>query len=186
MLLRRYEPEESMATNQNSDPPEGPLQGEKIPLIVREAGFDRERHPDLDEVQAVTLKDGPLARKVATRLVILDRHTGEVHHDTLTIKTFRKKQDAWGEDLEHSIALSSEGEDEIQKLIDFLLVARGGAVPKKSAQYMVVPAPGAGSNLQALHKMLSEASAPGKVEVLAEVLKRAADDTDVFEALLDR
>src|SRR5215475_4211227 len=103
-----------MATSNHPDAPDFRPPGEKAPLMVRAAGFDRERHPDLDEVQTVTLKDGPRARKVATRLVILDRHTGEVHHDTLTIKTFRKKQKAWREDLEHSITLSSEDEDEIQ------------------------------------------------------------------------
>src|SRR5205823_10358977 len=57
---------------------------------------------------------------------------------------------------------------------------------KQAAQYMVVPAPAAGTNPERLHTLLSEASAAGKVEILAEVLKRATDDADVFRALLER
>lgn len=155
------------------------------PLVVHPTVVNRERHPDLDLIQHATLKEGPRVKKEAAHIVIIDRHTGEVHHDQVTIKTYRKRQGGWHEDPEHSITLSGEGDDEIQKLLDFLSVARSGSTPTES-DYVIVTAPKEGIDPQGLQKLLSQLSDTNKADVLADVLAFAAHDATLFQVLLER
>jgi hypothetical protein len=155
-------------------------------IVVRSTMVDRDRFPDLGTVESVILKDGPRVRKEASHAIILNRHTGEFHHDAVSIKTFRKQKEVWSEDTKHTISLSSEDDDEIQKLLDFLTVVRGGSIPKKGSEYIVVAAPSDASGRSALQKLLNDLSATGKIDVLADVLKQVTQDVDLLPTLLER
>src|SRR5437868_6598140 len=90
------------------------------PLVVRSNAIDRGRFPDLDVVQSVVLKDGDRVRKEAKYTVIVNRNTGELHHNQLALKTVKKLKAGEVEDELHSVTISDEDGDEIQALLDFL------------------------------------------------------------------
>src|SRR5262245_42835613 len=94
---------------QDQEPTETPPErntNPNLPLTIRVAQFDQQRFPDLGGLQSVILKDGPQARREAKYTVIHNRHTGDFHHDVVTIKTYRKRQGEWREDVEHTVTLS--------------------------------------------------------------------------------
>jgi hypothetical protein len=117
--------------------------------------------------------------------VIVDRHTGKVHHDAITIKTWKKGRTQSSIDFEHSISLSSEDEDEIHKLLTFLLGVRQGAVGDGASKYVVVDASTV-PEPERLQELLNSVSAKGKADTFAAVIKAATDDVEVFQALIDR
>lgn len=168
---------DSVPSEGESNPPKAE------PLVVHESAFDPEIKPDLARMQTTVLKDGPRARKIAKYTVLRNRHTGEVHHDALVIETNRNLKGVWSRDDKSTIWLSNEEDDEIQRLLDFLNVIRGGSIPKKPSSYVVLPATG---KEQALQDFFTEASDAGKIDLLADVLRRAMDDATVFQVLLER
>jgi len=180
-----------MAVNEHSPTPFEEFDSDLAPetpsvLLVRSTAVDRDQNPDIETIRSVTLKVGPRSRKEAAYIIILDRSTGEFHHDAITIKTFKKRKGAWGEDVEHSITLSSEGEDEIQKLLDFLAAARGGSIPKHSGDFVVVAAPASNTDRAALQELLNKLSASGRIDVLANMLENVHLDSGMLSELLDR
>lgn len=154
------------------------------PLTVQVTAPDKAFFPDLDKLHSVVLKDGPRSRKTAKYSVIRSRHTGEVHHAALSIQTYRKKAGAWGYDRDHTITLSTEGEDEIQKLTDFLHTVHGGAVPRETPEPIGVPAPAATpaaatehdehDKHEAVATILQTLSASSKAHLLAHLLRDSA------------
>src|SRR5205823_3257332 len=95
--------------------------------------------PDIGMRDYCLLKAGPRSRKVACHLVIVDRHTGKIHHDSVQIKTLRKKPGGWQFDVAHSVTLTDEQEDEITRLLAFLASVKGGTVPTGSGDYLALP-----------------------------------------------
>ena len=154
-------------------------------ISVRVTAPDQNRFPDLDNLQSVVLKQGPRSRKEAKYSAIKDRHSGAVHHYALSIQTYRRKEEKWNYDKEHSISLSSEGEDEIQKLLDFLRAARGGSIANQ-ADYVIVKAPENASDKDAMEAILNTMSGNGKAQVMAEILERTNRDEGFLDVLLDR
>lgn len=146
---------------------------------------DQDRFPDLSQIRSAVLKNSARARKVVSHTVIKDRHTDEVHHDAITIKTWKKGSKESRIDYKHSISLDSDGEDEIQKLLTFLLTVRKGASAEGSGSFVVVDA-GSIPDPAALQQLLNSVSATGKADALASVLQAATDDVAVFDALIER
>jgi hypothetical protein len=117
--------------------------------------------------------------------VIRDRHTQEVHHDAITIKTWKKGKKLCNVDCDHSISLSSEDGDEIHKLITFLLNVRQGPIKDGAGNYVVVETSSV-PDPKALQQLMNSVSADGKADAFAAVLKAATDDVEVFRALMER
>jgi hypothetical protein len=160
---------------------------ETEPVRVSVAQFDRERHPNLGTLQAVELREGPRSRREARYTVIRSSHTGAVKHDAVTIKSFKRREGEWREDLAHSITLSSEGDiDEIQRLVDFVTAARSGGGSEQSADYLVVTTPAGGVDPVAIQRALRTLSASGRVDVLADVLEGVIGDPEMLRALARR
>lgn len=155
-------------------------------FALRATATDRERFPDLNGVRSVILKEGPRSKKEATYIEILNRHTGEVHHHALTIKTSKKLQGSWSEDPQHTVTLSTEADNEIQTLLNFLNVVRDGSAPTVSADYLVVPAPEGVADRESLQEFLSNLSTKSRIDMLAHVLEFAAQDSVLFQVLLER
>ena len=152
---------------------------------VRSTKVDQTRKPDLDKVNSVVLSDRQRSRKEALYLVIRSRNTGEIKFDSISIKSYRKSGGKLVEKPEHSVTLSSEITDEIQTFIDFAIAARSGAIPDESGEFVVVGAPDAISK-ETLVRFLSDLSASGKIDTLADVLGEIKYDGDLLKALLDR
>jgi hypothetical protein len=149
--------------------------------------LDGQRHPDLAALQAVTLREGPRSRREAKYAVIRNRHTGAVHHDAVTIKSYKIRQGELREDVEHSVTLSNEGDfDEIQTLLDLLLAIRHRAIPDRADEYVLVTARTGGIDTEALQRAMHALSATERVDVLADVLERVSGDPDLLRALVQR
>lgn len=155
------------------------------PLVVKSKKIESESYPDLDMMQIAVLKDGPRAKKNAKYTVIRNRHTKEIHHGALVIETRRSRKGQWNRDDEHTICLTDEDGDEIGKLRDFLNALHSGAMPKANTDYVVLPAP-SGTDPRAWQNQLEEATASGKIDIFADILKRALVDSDLFRVLLER
>jgi hypothetical protein len=153
------------------------------PLIVRSKSVRPDVEPDVEGIKEVELKDGPRVRKLARYTSIRSRHSGQFHHNALVLETIKKSKGLLVRNDKHTIALSDEDGDEIQRLIDFLAVTHQGALPKTASEYVVMPADRIGTKLQLL---LREATLNGKVDVLVEVLRRATEDSGIFKVLLER
>jgi VCBS repeat-containing protein len=113
---------------------------ENVPLIVQSKTFDPSTNPDVEVIRRANLRDSQKVRKEASYIRVTDRATGEYHHEALTIKTVKKLKTGEKVDEKRTLTLTTEdGVDEIQKLIDFLLAVRAGAVPQQTAKLLVVP-----------------------------------------------
>jgi hypothetical protein len=101
-------------------------------------------------------------------------------------ETLRGRKGQWTRDDKHTICLTDEAGDEIGKLRDFLNTLHSGAVPKATADFVVLPAAGTRTEPRVWQQLLGEATAAGKIDVFADILQRAMQDGDVFRALLER
>jgi hypothetical protein len=155
------------------------------PFSVRATKVDGRQTPDLDRVNSVVLSEGPRSKKEALYLIIKSRNTGEVKFDSISIKSYAKKGDQLIEKPEHSVTLSSKKTDEIKTLIDFAVAARSGAIPDQSGDFVVMGTPNAISK-ESLIQFLSDLSASGKIETLADVLNQISYDGDLLNSLIDR
>lgn len=155
------------------------------PFVIKSTKPDASRFPDLSQIQRAVLKDSSRVRKVVSHTVIRDRHSQEVHHDAITIKTWKKLKQVCKIDYDHSISLSSEDGDEIDKLITFLLSVRQGPIKDGAGNYVVVEASTV-PDPKALQQLLNAVSADGKADAFAAVLEAATADMDVFRALMER
>jgi hypothetical protein len=157
--------------------------GRPEPLVVDSRNVNPQKNPNLKSVHSVMLKDGPRCRKSAKFLTIRNQHNGEVHHHALQIETEMMSKVGWVPDDKHSIGLSTEEGDEIQKLVDFIALNRGGG-PLADGRYVVFPA--RGNDADALAQVVEDADANGKIDVLSAVLNRAIESPELFQVLLDR
>jgi hypothetical protein len=108
-------------------------------VLVERKKLAREKFPDIDIGDFVVLKSGPLAYKVATHWVLVDRNTSEFHHHALKIETYRKRKDGWEFDEEHSITLADKDDKEITALASFLGTVLSLNMPGEPGGYLVVP-----------------------------------------------
>lgn len=171
----------------SNEPPTGPAADSPTlrPMRVKVARLDRQRHSSLQALHAITLREGPRSRREARYTVIRSPRSGTVKHDSLTIKSFKKRQGEWGEDLEHSVTLTSEGEvDEIRSLLDFLWIEREGAGLNQEGDYVVLAAPA--DQAQALQRALEALSPSARVDILADLLEGVAGDPKLLQALAKR
>lgn len=152
---------------------------------VRNTKVNQERYPDLDRVQSVVLKDGKRVKKEAKITTIRNRHTNEIHHYQLNLVSYKRQGGALVAVPEHSIGFTSEGDNEIQKLVDFLVAIQSGSTEKVKSDYMIVPTP-QGIDKEALHKLVSDLSFVNKADVLIDIIEFAAKDEAMFQMLIER
>lgn len=87
----------------------------------------KSRHnPDIEGVSSMALYEGKRVKRDISYTVIRDRNTGAFHHDSVSLKTFRKRKDKpWKLDESSSITLSEDKDGELTKVIEFLQTCRG-------------------------------------------------------------
>ncbi|MFM7373225.1 MAG: hypothetical protein ACKO2Z_36695, partial [Sphaerospermopsis kisseleviana] len=152
-------------------------------LVVQAASLDPERFPDLEHIESVILKQGPRSIKQAKYTTIRNRHTGTVHHYSLSIQTLGSSQKQWKEKPEKSITLESKGDDEIQKLMDFLAATHGNTSSRPDGDYTILKVPTQDINLESLQQLLSSLSISGRVDALTKILEFAEDKSELFNIL---
>lgn len=158
------------------------------PFTIVSRKVDNTQNPDLDSTRVTVLKDGKRRQKIAKHAVIRDRHSGEIHHDTLSLQTLiLDSSDPFKVDMEHSISLSSDdGKDEIQQLVNFIIECRTGTIPNVTGKHIVAPAPSKREDERALIDLLGRLRETGQYDLLASVLKQATQDKRLFDVLLER
>ncbi|HSK73941.1 MAG TPA: Shedu immune nuclease family protein [Pyrinomonadaceae bacterium] len=152
---------------------------------VKNTKVNQRRFPDLDRVQSVVIKDGKRVKKEAKFISILDRNKKEIHHYELKLVSYKREGGALLAVPEHSIYFTSEGDDEIQKLTDFLVAIQSGATAEVESDYMIVPTP-QGTDKDALQKLVNDLSYVNKVDVLTDIIEFAAKDEAMFQMLVER
>jgi hypothetical protein len=157
------------------------------PLVVNSTVVDPTKKPDLSAVTSVNLRTRPRHRVDARYTVIRDRHTGEVHHNALTVETWRRQGTEEVVDPKNTVSLTDEGdEDEIAKLHDFIGAAHAGVLTKQSGRLMVVAAPDEQEDADALQKIVGHLQSAGQYQVFAEVLREVGQDPALLQALTER
>lgn len=149
-------------------------------MKVRVTKYDPRTRPNLESSKSVVLKHGLKVRKVAKHNVVLDEHTGEFHHDAFTIKTYALRKNTCELDQNRSISLDG---DEAQMLAEFIIAARGGALPSETGSFVVARAETA--NASAIRK-LQAFSDPERANALGLLLKQASENPSVFAEVLER
>jgi hypothetical protein len=157
----------------------------KEPIKIRARELDQEKHPDLQRVRSLVLREGPRSKTELVYTVIQDRHEKEYHHDAISIKSYTKLKGEWQLEPTKSISLDSDKTDELQTLTDFIRANREGSLPQKSAEFLVVDAP-SGIDLDALQKLLKDLQDEQKIDVLLQIVDSAASNPATFDILLDR
>ena len=143
--------------------------------------YDPTQRPNLERTVTVVLKDGPKVRRVAKHTVVLNEHTGEFHHDSLTIKTYALNKRTCTLDPGRSVHLDGE---ELQRLMEFMRSSRGGGLPVKAGGYVVLPTPET-FNDEASRKLHDLTDAAG-AEALAILLRQAVEKPDLLRAVMER
>ena len=160
------------------------MEAEAIKVRARE--LNSKKHPDLQRVRSLVLREGPRSKVELTFTIIQDRHTKEYHHDALAIKSYKKIKGVWQPEPTKSIGLNSDKIDELGTLIDFIQVNRTGSVPEKNDDYIVLNAPENFGDAEALNSLLNDVHGEDKVDALVKIIDGAATNEAMFDILLDR
>jgi hypothetical protein len=153
-------------------------------ILVERRRLAEERNPNLRLVDSCILKDDPRAKKVATHWMILDRHTGELHHHAIKIETFHyKKGGVWELEAPNSITLADQGGDEIARLMLFLDAVRLPGVPEVTGDYLIVPV--SDDAQVAPLEALARISSPAGAAALANAMVRLSSNPDVMQSFIE-
>ncbi len=161
-------------------PPERIVEPTKVYVDERDPTIN----PNVLGRKEVVLKDGQKdrskVRRIARLTSVRDRHTGEHHHDALSIKTIALSKEACTVDLTRSVQLDGE---ETNRLADFLAAARSGALPPSTGGYIVMPTRGGPRDVM---QALRDLAAPDRLDALTMLLREASEKPDVLGALVSR
>jgi hypothetical protein len=155
-------------------------------ILVERRRIEQEVNPDVSARDYVVLKNGPKVYKVATHWVIVDRHTGELHHHAVKIETYKRLRTGWMVDDEHSITLDDSESDAITSLATFLGAIRSVDIPQSPGHYLVMPVSNHQVSNKSVRQLLNAISNGGKANVIAEALATANGDPDVLQDLVSK
>jgi hypothetical protein len=158
-------------------------------IIVNRYTVDPGNNPSLSTVDTVTLKDGKRVRKTARHLVIIDQHTGEVHHHAITIETHKKTSQGLSLVDKHTVTLDGSTDeakledDEIFKLSTFLQTIH--YIPN-AGTHLVIPTTSSTLDHHSIMQFVNAISTSNKADMLAEILYRIKDEPQVLQAIVKR
>lgn len=140
--------------------------------------------PNLLGRKECVLKDGQAdrskVRRIARLTSVRDQHTGEHHHDTLSIKTIALTKEACTRDPTRSVQL---GGDETRRLADFLAANASGSVPSDTGGYLVTPTKGSPADVI---RALQDLTTTDRMDALAMLLREASEKPAVLGDLVAR
>jgi hypothetical protein len=140
-------------------------------VLVRVAKSDR--NPNIGPAYTAKLYEGDRVSKVATLKEILVGATGEHHHWSLNIASYKRLKIGWFVQKERSVTIEDNQGGSLQKLLDFLQSSMGGALPDESGEYRVLSAEAA-QGVENLLELANEASDQSKVDLLEVILRSDA------------
>jgi hypothetical protein len=111
-------------------------------ILIERMRIVQEKYPDIKLLDKIVLKNGPKAYKVALHWVLANRHTGEIHHHSLKIETYRKSKEGWTISPGNSITLGEGEQTEIKRLQIFIATMLRTDIPELTGKYLVLPVDG--------------------------------------------
>lgn len=159
--------------------------GASPPQTIHNRVLEPQNNPDISAVKSVEIVRGPRRFKVARHWLIVDRHTGEINGDQLVIETYLIRKGKPDEkDDAHSITLANkDGDDEIQRLVEFIQVSRSETLPNESGDFVVVP--NSTETERALVNVLDHVRATGQYDALAGFISAVGQDDGSRRDLLE-
>jgi hypothetical protein len=151
------------------------------PVSIESTTPSPEVSPNISKVRQAVLRDSQQVRKEVKFRIINDEHTGEYHHDSLVIKTWKKRKDHCEESSKHTISLDSR--EEIESLSTFLIAVLQGATG--SGIFVAVNADNFAEH-ERLQDLINSSSKSGQANALVSVLQKASEDPQLFEVVLER
>lgn len=95
-------------------------------------------NPDIEIANSVILKNGPRTYKFGVIYKIISRNTGEYKHHALHLKAFQKRKDGWLENPDFSFVLENKGEEEIERLSQFLNAFYSENLPNQNGEFGII------------------------------------------------
>ncbi|REL24818.1 DUF4263 domain-containing protein [Rhodohalobacter sp. SW132] len=126
-------------------------------------------NPNVGKTFQTELKSGPRAYKIATFFEILDPKNGKVHHHSLKVETYNESKKHWKRKPEHSITLSSEKENEIGALADFLNTYRFNLHKLSAGDYRVLSEDRL-QKISEVQTLLKEVGSKQKLKIVSQLL----------------
>lgn len=127
------------------------------------------KNPNIGNTTQVVLKNGPRSYKIATLFEILDSNKGGIHHYSLKIETYKKTKKYWERKPEHSISLTSDDDNEIGSLVDFLNSYRKGLYKLSEGNYRVLSEEKI-QKISEVQSLLKEAGSKQKLKIVSQIL----------------
>jgi hypothetical protein len=143
-------------------PPE--LDAEAVKLRIQSSI----RNPNVGRVASATLREGPRAYRFATLYEIV-RSDGTHHHYCLRIDSVDRTKTGWQSRPNKSVALESDGGDELTRLFSLLQSVRSDSLPSETGDYRVVPEKQF-DRLRDLLASVRAADGPRRLRVLQTIL----------------
>lgn len=152
------------------------------PFAVRAFTPDRERKPDVEQVNTLTLYEGPRTHREVVHFAIRNRNTGESKGNRIGFRTHQKLQGRRQQEPAKCFTLTSD--EEIGRALHFMLAVCNGSIPGTTGDFVVVPATGSG--VAALQRVVNGLSQEGRADLLAELLTQVSRAPDLLDALMQQ
>ncbi len=149
---------------------------EELKIQIRKSSTN----PNIGNTTQAILKNGPRSYKIATLFEIMDPNSDEIHHYSLKIETYKKTKKFWERKLEHSISLTSEGDNEIGTLVDFLISYRNRLYKLTEGNYRVL-SEDALQKVSDVQVLLKEAGSKEKLKIITQLLSEIEGNEIPFE-----
>jgi hypothetical protein len=139
---------------------------EEIKVLIKNA-LQKE---NIGTIHQITLKEGPRTYKYATILEIIDPATKDTHHITLKLDSVDRFKAGWFGKPEKSISLSSENENEIARLRDFLTAELSGKLKRNEEELHIISGEEF-SKLQKILDCLPDLNPSDKIQLVKTILQ---------------
>jgi len=151
-------------------------------VLIKRQLYDEQHNPHLLLRDVAILKNGPQCYREAKHHVVVDHATGEVHHHSVTIDTYKHTKSAWTLQRPRQLTITDENaDDEITRLHTFLGVVRRG-VPTDDGDYLVLRVD-EGLSETATRDLFDAISSDDQARLLAQALATAGGDPEKLQAL---
>lgn len=130
------------------------------------------RNPSIGKIHSTYLRKGPMVYKVALMQEILNQHTGEHHHNVLTLESYKKLKGGWEHLETRKIVLDDKSEDEISLLSTFIEESKKDGENLKAKLGVI-----AGKDYDKFQKVVSSE--------VGQAIEEILEDPDNYKAIVE-
>jgi hypothetical protein len=162
-----------------NEAPQDPLD-DVILQVRRECESSR---PGIGCKDSVRIKLSRKRERVFSLYEIVNATTGDHHHYNLRIETYILDAGVWSIAPSKSVSLTGNSPNELEILSELLQVARGGALPRESGDFVVLPR-GSGLDSDALRAFVAAATASERTDLLVDLLTQIRRNPSLLADLM--